>query len=1209
MRLPDAKTENTIETIATITYMIGVSARSCGETSLNEEPDMRSHTHFPNQFRRTLLALAACAALAPHASRALTLAQSPPGTQQPFVAPNVIISMDDSGSMGYSLNGGAVNNAITAPDAATGLWNPAAPRINILKHALSQVFNDMALLPDGKVRLAWQSMWNDSYMPNAVRAGNVNVGGSQINSMKVLDPTHRAAFLAFVNTLKPWSNTPTHLMFAQADAYMRRPLDVNSPWASVPGTTDTPFLGCRRNYHIVMTDGQWNGTVSGGSQDNNTVNTTLPDGTVYGSTVAASRPNNRLYHDTFANTVSDWAFRSWADPLQPASSLTGSLQHLADYLKAPATENFGNDGAGTAAALNRYWNPRYNPATWPHMVTYTIGVSDDVTTWSGGLGIAAPTQRVPFGYDNGFRDLVTGRSAWPNVHSGNRALDMWHAALNGRGRFYAVQQAQHLEQAFRDIFDQINSVVQAGTGSTAASGSSITRNEVGMFTATFDPLNSWKGAITAEKVQQSGSVVSHPGWGGQNTAAKLDALSNLNTRAILTWNDKWNISAPTGGTPFQWASDESKLSTEQKLWLQINPSSNADDGAAVGKQRLEFIRGDRSQESPGGSFRSRTSRQGDIINSDVWYLSAPSSNYPLKGYLHFTSSNKSRTPMIYVGGNDGMLHGFSANDGSEKIAYVPRGVIPTLNDLTNPAYDSAHRYYVDGSPMTGDVDLGMSPGANDGDTSYAPSWRTLLVGTLGAGGKGYFVLDVTDPGTFSEANAASLVRMDRTRGSAEPVPNCAAMSDPAEKSGCILTAAEDADIGHITAKPVRDDANRMRATQITRMNNNRWAVVLGNGYNSTKQRPVLLIQYLDGSQELKLIPTTNDAPGTGNAADNGLASPRLLDLNGDGRTDLVYAGDNLGHMWKFDLTSAAETDWNVAFGGQPLFTAKGSASLGASTRPKVQAISAAPTVRANDRTMEVGTGPTAATKAVGGMMVAFGTGRNVTTGDPTNVDVQTLYSVLDNTQYQYRSPAPAMGKRLAVHPGGGSVPAPTAAGAMGNGGVLSGGSKLAEQKISAVATPGYGTVDTVQQLDKTTWSNYRGWYMDYTAIGERQLKPIEFYDGSNILAVYSQVPARGSNATPTGESCNTTTALQERQFRTFINIMDGKRPTVQLMDMTGDGKFDTSDLGVSHAEVSGGSHTIVTKGNRIVDIDQNNKHETLNRMPEQSLRPSWRQLK
>lgn len=52
-----------------------------------------------------------------------------------------------------------------------------------------------------------------------------------------------------------------------------------------------------------------------------------------------------------------------------------------------------------------------------------------------------------------------------------------------------------------------------------------------------------------------------------------------------------------------------------------------------------------------------------------------------------------------------------------------------------------HQYYVDGSPFTGDVDIANTP-----DGNHEPDWRTLLVGSLGAGGKGFFILDVTKPG-------------------------------------------------------------------------------------------------------------------------------------------------------------------------------------------------------------------------------------------------------------------------------------------------------------------------------------------------------------------------------------------------------------------------------------------------------------------------------
>ncbi|TFI47225.1 hypothetical protein E4O93_13765 [Diaphorobacter sp. DS2] len=206
-----------------------------------------------------------------------------------------------------------------------------------------------------------------------------------------------------------------------------------------------------------------------------------------------------------------------------------------------------------------------------------------------------------------------------------------------------------------------------------------------------------------------------------------------------------------------------------------------------------------------------------------------------------------------------------------------------------------------------------------GDIKDGTDWKTLLVGSLGAGGKGYFVLNVTNPAGFGSASAADLVVMDRTRGnSGEAAPDCSALSGAAQTA-----CNENRDIGNIVAKPGRNPANLQEATQITRMNNGRWAVVMGNGYNSANQRPVLLVQYLDGDKKLIRIQTTTDTSGSGNAADNGLASPALVDLDADGKTDVVYAGDNLGNLWKFDLTSTDEAQWKVAFGNNtPLFTAR-----------------------------------------------------------------------------------------------------------------------------------------------------------------------------------------------------------------------------------------------------------------------------------------------
>ena len=1134
------------------------------------------HHHMPNRLRcrKSLLALAAGAALLPSGAWALDLAQSPPASVKPYVAPNVIISVDDSGSMGWPVGGSGPRR------------NDA--RMNVLKDALRSTFSDQSLLPDRQIRLAWQAMWNNGRSPGA---GNVNQPGMAENSMRPLESTHRTNFLDFVNRLRPSGGTPSHPMFKQADAYMRRGLDENSPWASKPGEQGAPYLACRRNYHIFMSDGRWNTYENQvpPSGEGDSFTQTLPDGKTYNK--------QRPYADNANGTLADWAFYSWAKPLQ-TSGLTGQVKTTDEYNAAPATESFG-----PGATLDKYWNPKYNPATWANMVTYTIGFSNDAVTWPGDPTIIAPTQKVPFDYTGSFPDLVTGARWWPAMSLGEsvRALDLWHAALNGRGRFYAVEQAEDLEKAFREILGKINSENKPGTSSAATSGSSVSRSDVGQYVAEYDPTKGWSGTIKAYKVKADGTTEAEGApWDAAGTAKKLDDLSNaaIASRVVLSWGD---ATAVNRGVPFKWASDESRLSTAQKT-------------ALGGQDQLNYLRGDKSKQRASVDdttqpFRWRASRQGDIVNSQVWYTGRPVSNYPLPGYDAFTRINRNRTPMLYVGGNDGMLHGFSVKDGgTELLAYVPRGVYGNLKKLTEPNY--SHRYFVDGSPMTGDVNIANNPS----DTTIAPDWRTLLVGTLGAGGRGYFVLDVTNPdkepdGTnikapkFAEGNAAQLVVMDRTL-----LGNEATAPDPDDAN---------ADLGHVTAAPVRDEDIGQRAAQITRLNDDRWAVVMGNGYNSANQRPVLLIQYLDGAKELLRIPVTTDAAGTGEAQDNGLAAPQLVDLNGDGRADVVYAGDNRGNLWKFDLTAITPNanplgipvNWKVAFDGKPLFTAE----HGSGPSAKRQPISAPPIVRANDRMQQVGTGASLKTVPVGGMMVAFGTGRNVTTADPGSTDVQTLYSVLDNTRYKVIDTA--LGKRLQVHPGhscGGTtgctdVPAPAPLGT----GV--GAAKLAKQKVTGSASGKGGlAADTPsQELKLETWKDFNGWYLDFPVAGERLLKPMSFYDGSNVLAVYSQVPQRpsGSAGDATVESCDEVTVNGEQQFRTFVNIMDGKNPRVPLMDGNADGVINHLDAPFSRTNTTAGTHNIVTTGPHSAgDVDDKNKIEKLARFPEQALRPVWRQL-
>ncbi|MEF9965533.1 MAG: PilC/PilY family type IV pilus protein [Comamonas sp.] len=1218
---------------------------------IKADMDGRRRGQAPRRLATVRQIALACTALLPATAWALELATAPAGAAADAVAPNVILSIDDSAAMQRRMaNAEPGLAAITEPDG-DGAWDARAQRIAVLRHALKEVLGDGQQLPDGAIRLAWQAMWNHGAAPGAGPGGTVQgqrrrPGASSVNSprlatngMQALQGStaqigsHRQHFLAFADSLRAGHSSDLHHLLGQADAYLRRPLSPQGPWSSQPGAAtaaSSSYLGCRRNYHIVLAGSRWSGPASGGAQDDHHIAKMLPDGRIYGGGSAAQRAATQLYSDTVASTLADWAFHSWADPLQRAG-LRGSLAPEADYLHAPPRERFG-DARGQVAVLERYWNPRYNPATWPHMVTYVIGIGQEASAWPGAPHILPPTQQLPMGYDGSFAALASGDAAWPDMQTlgeGVRALDLWHAALNGRGRFYAAMSGLDVAAALRHILREIQAQNAGGTlgagrvSTGAASASQAIAQDALLFTASYAPDRAWSGAIEAQAMGPDGRLQPAPGWGGQSTADQLDAMA-WSQRVVLSWGD-----TQQRGVPLRWAADESHWSDAHKQSLQ--GPEGGDEAAASAAQRLNYLRGERRHEiQHGGSLRNRHSRQGDIVHSQIWYQGKPSARYSDASYLDFVLRHQHRLPMLYVGGNDGMLHGFSAQTGEEKMAYVPRGVIPSLRGLTSPAYDSQHRYFVDGSPLAGDANLG---------SASSPRWRTLLAGTLGAGGKGYFVLDVTEPETaFSESQAAELVLMDRSWHAQEAAPACGAAAGAAQRA-CMRLAEAYPDIGHITASPSREDIDPQRSTQIAQLNNGRWALVLGNGYNSALGRPVLLIQYLDGEHELlRLVATgstsaqacrqqTAPGPQCRQVQDNGLSAPRLVDINGDGRPDVAYAGDNQGNLWKFLMTSDQDREWGVAQWGAlaattshqsttgvPLYQARGGQRSTPGQRTWPQPISTAPLVRSNDRLRTLQHAAGERRVPVGGLMVAFGTGRNIARLDPQDDSVQSLYAVLDTSRYKRVGEG---GNRVEVCA---SAADALCQSVLGSDADLPGPvaqSQLLQRRVSASPVHArssdrrmFWTMEESEAADALDWSRHRGWYLDLPEAGERLLQPLGFYSGSNLLAVVSQVPARAVAGAQSAASCEPAEGSAARRYFSLLNIIDGLRPRLQILDADGDGVFDPqADGHASRMRLGARPPSMIRvrddDGQQRMWIDGSAQREP----PEVPVRPTWRQAR
>jgi len=532
-----------------------------------------------------------------------------------------------------------------------------------------------------------------------------------------------------------------------------------------------------------------------------------------------------------------------------------------------------------------------------------------------------------------------------------------------------------LSAAFSSIIDRESSSSTVTVNSGALNTDSL------LFQAVFNAKD-WSGNVFAFPIDSTG--LGAPVWDFRNVLGdQLTTLNAfLNNREIVTYNSSNNT-----GVAFTWPANPAAPGAGDISLAQVNAlrggvTVNPDQ---YGEAVLNFIRGDQSEEGAASTynFRERETVVGDIVNSDPLYVPPPSFFYPdnwgtsapenANPYSTFRSTFEDRDPVLYFGANDGLFHAINAyrnnavaedgpirDDGGEEIlAYLPSQVIGDLSQLADPNYN--HRYYVDGPSTYGDVYFGNQ-------------WHTALVGALGKGGQGVFALDITDPkGTnvgypsFSESDAADLVLWE-------------------------FSDANDADMGFSYGDPV-----------IVRMNNGKWAAVIANGYNntdsdnnvSTTGNAVLYIVDIETGTVIRKLDTGEglaDDP-TGGSRPNGLASPAVIDQDGDFIADAVYAGDLFGNMWKFDVSGTTAASWGIAHGSdatpEPMFTALDASgnALPITSRP---AVGSHP-----DRSV-----------APDDVIVYFGTGKYLEANDnnPTGENTQAFFAIWDDgTQVSGRS--------------------------------------------------------------------------------------------------------------------------------------------------------------------------------------------------------------
>jgi len=496
--------------------------------------------------------------------------------------------------------------------------------------------------------------------------------------------------------------------------------------------------------------------------------------------------------------------------------------------------------------------------------------------------------------------------------------------------------------AINDPVLNATAIVGGGSYETAATENELTDSLTNAVNSIVASISNAGGVATQTDIVSSANKVFQPvfnpqGWYGELRCFDLDSSGNFNpatsqctpnAKAVIpaVANRKIYSSKVTGTTPTTTSfvfNDSTGLST-----MTTAQSTALGSTDAIRKNTINFIRG---TEGISG-FRTRPNGLlGDIVDSQPVVVSKPVGQTLDTDYSTFTSNNANRN-MVFIGANDGMLHAFNISNMTELMAYIPSPVYSNLKSLTASDYGisggTAHEFHVNGSMRQADVKL-------------AGAWKTIVVGGLGQGGKGYFAVDATQDANFS--TASDTIKWEWTDQSTNTM-------------------------GYAFGTPIIYNVRTATDTVTP-------AVILTNGYENkwvngaTNQLANTSSLYIINANTGALIKQIDVTGGIG------LSSPAGVDAGQDGVLDYVYAGDINGKLWRFDLTDDNPANFKVI--STPIYNA-------GTTKPIVMR----PAVMQLNK--QDGT-PI-------GNLVMFGTGKLLTDTDRTDVNQQSFYSIIDKME-------------------------------------------------------------------------------------------------------------------------------------------------------------------------------------------------------------------
>lgn len=634
--------------------------------------------------------------------------------------------------------------------------------------------------------------------------------------------------------------------------------------------------------------------------------------------------------EIYTNTVN-------ALPASGSTPLTESLWEIMRYLQGD-TLDFGPTGSTDPAAFSgsNYNSPIINSCQSNNVILLTDGVPTSDNDRNSNISALAGVGNCPLdGYSSSSsagscldelaeymatHDMSTGvggvsGTQTARVYTIGFDIDLpllQTTANKGQGQYFTVSNAFELSSAFTSILVDIlsdSSTFVAPAISVNAFNQLQHRDEI--YFAVFRPNNSprWTGNVKKFRIASDGTILD---------ANNMPAIDPSTGYFADTAQDIWSNTVDGNNVDAGGFRDEMPDTRRVYTYFGDNPS-NVNLTGSSGAYQFSTSNSSITNELLGlDASASNTDRNslilwgaGEDLFDDDGDGRTDDANHFVGDALHsrpflVTYGGTAETPydILYVGTNMGYIHAIDGASGVELWSFIPDDLIKNIKAFQEGNASEPKVYGMDG-----EISLWVQESSADSDQDIEPAdgdFVNLYAG-MRRGGRDYYALDVSNynPGNLNGIYPILKWKINGGVGEFDDLGQSWSRMIKAKVNwNCSGESCEERDVLFFSGgyDPQHDDATAVPSED------------LGNAIYMIDAQTGELLWSAGSNSDTRSIRTHN--LGMADMAHSIPGSPNPVDVDADGITDVMFAVDIVGNVFRFDMNDETSNASNFATGGQ-----------------------------------------------------------------------------------------------------------------------------------------------------------------------------------------------------------------------------------------------------------------------------------------------------